>query len=80
MKPIDNIIAIADELREQGPEAERLNQLPETTAKKLKEAGVIRLLQPKRYGGLEAHPREFAETVMAAAACDGATAPTPEAN
>ncbi|HEU4359920.1 MAG TPA: acyl-CoA dehydrogenase family protein, partial [Mycobacterium sp.] len=35
--------------------------------------GPIRLLQPKRYGGFEAHPREFAETVMAAAALDGAT-------
>lgn len=27
-------------------------------------AGAIRMLQPKEYGGAEAHPREFAETVM----------------
>ncbi|WP_328396050.1 acyl-CoA dehydrogenase family protein [Nocardia sp. NBC_00416] len=70
---LDNITAIADRLREQAPEAERLGQLPEATAKLLKSAGPIRLLQPKKYGGFEAHPREFAEAVMAAAALDPAT-------
>ncbi|TSE02195.1 hydroxylase [Skermania sp. ID1734] len=72
-KPIDNIMAIADQLRDQSPEAERIGQLPDETAKKLKAAGPIRLLQPKSYGGFEAHPREFAETVMAAASLDPAT-------
>ena len=38
----------------------------------MKEAGPIRLLQPKKYGGLEVHPREFAETVMNVAALDRA--------
>ncbi|MFC9962928.1 acyl-CoA dehydrogenase family protein [Nocardia ignorata] len=70
---LDNIMAIADRLREQSPEAERLGQLPDATAKMLKAAGPIRLLQPKKYGGFEAHPREFAETVMAAASLDPAT-------
>lgn len=70
---IDNLAAIADQLREQAPEAERLGRLPDSTAKLLKTAGPIRLLQPKKYGGFEAHPREFAESVMAAAALDPAT-------
>ncbi|MFF2084210.1 acyl-CoA dehydrogenase family protein [Nocardia sp. NPDC058176] len=70
---LDNIMAIADRLREQSPEAERLGQLPDATAKMLKTAGPIRLLQPKKYGGFEAHPREFAETVMTAASLDPAT-------
>ncbi|MED5800633.1 acyl-CoA dehydrogenase family protein [Gordonia sp. Z-3] len=70
---LENITALAEEIRGQADEAERLGQLPDETAKKLKAAGPIRLLQPKRYGGYEAHPREFAETVMAAAALDGAT-------
>lgn len=70
---LDNIMAIADRLREQSPEAERLGQLPDATAKMLKAAGPIRLLQPKKYGGFEAHPREFAETVMTAASLDPAT-------
>jgi 3-hydroxy-9,10-secoandrosta-1,3,5(10)-triene-9,17-dione monooxygenase len=36
----------------------------------LKSAGLIKLLQPKGYGGFEAHPREFAEPVMAVASLD----------
>ncbi|MFD9548126.1 acyl-CoA dehydrogenase family protein [Nocardia salmonicida] len=70
---LDNIAAIADQLREQAPEAERLGQLPDATAQLLKAAGPIRLLQPKKYSGYEAHPREFAETVMATAALDPAS-------
>ncbi|MFI8974034.1 acyl-CoA dehydrogenase family protein [Nocardia asteroides] len=72
-KVLDNIAAIADQLRDQAPEAEQLGQLPDATAQLLKDAGPIRLLQPKKYGGFEAHPREFAETVMATAALDGAS-------
>ncbi|WP_063055078.1 acyl-CoA dehydrogenase family protein [Nocardia salmonicida] len=70
---LDNIAAIADQLHEQAPEAERLGQLPDATAQLLKTAGPIRLLQPKKYSGYEAHPREFAETVMATAALDPAS-------
>ncbi|MGV9924056.1 hydroxylase [Nocardia rhamnosiphila] len=70
---LDNLAAIADQLRDQAPEAERLGRLPDSTAKLLKSAGPIRLLQPKKYGGFEAHPREFAESVMSAAALDPAT-------
>ncbi|MFD6273745.1 acyl-CoA dehydrogenase family protein [Nocardia asteroides] len=72
-KVLDTIAAIADQLRDQAPEAEQLGQLPDATARLLKEAGPIRLLQPKKYGGFESHPREFAETVMATAALDGAS-------
>ncbi|MGW6427466.1 acyl-CoA dehydrogenase family protein [Nocardia sp. NPDC055053] len=72
-KVLDNIAAIADQLRDQAPEAERLGQLPDATAQLLKSAGPIRLLQPKKYSGYEAHPREFAETVMATAALDPAS-------
>ncbi|MGY0499625.1 acyl-CoA dehydrogenase family protein [Nocardia sp. FBN12] len=70
---LDNIAAIADKLRDQATEAERLGQLPDATAQLLKTAGPIRLLQPKKYSGYEAHPREFAETVMATAALDPAS-------
>ena len=69
---LDRITEIADQLREQAWEAENLGQLPEATVKQMKAAGSIRLLQPKKYGGLEVHPREFAETVMATAALDPA--------
>lgn len=69
---LDNIMAIADQLRDQASEAELLGRLPDETAKALKLAGTMKLLQPSAYGGFEAHPREFAETVMAVASLDGA--------
>ena len=50
---LDNIMAIADQLRDQAPEAERIGRLPDETAKKLREAGPIKLLQPGTYGGFE---------------------------
>ena len=69
---IDKLGDIADQLREQAWEAEKLGQLPDETVKLMKAAGNIKLLQPKEYDGLEVHPREFAETVMATAALDPA--------
>jgi alkylation response protein AidB-like acyl-CoA dehydrogenase len=60
----------ADQLREHAVEAEKIGKLTDQTVKIMKTAGNIRLLQPKEYGGLEVHPREFAETVMATAALD----------
>src|SRR4051794_33088389 len=69
---LDKINDIADQLREQAWEAEKLGQLPDSTVKSMKAIGSIRLLQPKKHGGLEVHPREFAETVMATAALDPA--------
>ena len=67
---IDKVMDAADQLREQAVEAEKIGKLTDQTVKIMKAAGNIRLLQPKEYGGLEVHPREFAETVMATAALD----------
>ena len=67
---IDKVMDAADQLREQAVEAEKIGKLTDQTVKIMKSAGNIRLLQPKEYGGLEVHPREFAETVMATAALD----------
>ncbi|MCA1007253.1 hydroxylase [Rhodococcus hoagii] len=70
---LDRIEQYADEIRADGVEGDKLMRLSDANAKRLKEAGVIRMLQPKGHGGLEAHPREFAETAMAIGAMDGAT-------
>jgi 3-hydroxy-9,10-secoandrosta-1,3,5(10)-triene-9,17-dione monooxygenase len=70
---LDRIADIADQLREQAWEAERLGRLPDETVKSLKTAGSMRLLQPEKHAGFEVHPREFAETVMATAALDPAS-------
>ncbi|SUA04228.1 acyl-CoA dehydrogenase [Mycolicibacterium fortuitum] len=67
---IDRVRDLADQLRHQGAEAEKIGKLTDETVKMMKAAGNIRLLQPKSHGGLEVHPREFAETVMATAALD----------
>jgi 3-hydroxy-9,10-secoandrosta-1,3,5(10)-triene-9,17-dione monooxygenase len=69
---IDRVVAMADQLRDQAEEAERIGRLTDDSVKVMKAAGLIRLLQPKSYQGFEVHPREFAETVMATAALDPA--------
>ncbi len=72
VRVLDRISDLADELREQSWEAERLGRLPDATVAHMRAAGSIRLLQPATWGGLEVRPREFAETVMATAALDPA--------
>ncbi|MCV7107738.1 MULTISPECIES: acyl-CoA dehydrogenase family protein [Mycolicibacterium] len=67
---IDSLAERADQFREQAEEAEKIGKLTDNTVKAMKHLGHIRLLQPKAHGGLEVHPREFAETVMATAALD----------
>ncbi|MEO3826285.1 acyl-CoA dehydrogenase family protein [Actinomadura sp. B10D3] len=70
---LDTIMERAEQIRELGPANEVLGRLDDKAAQILKDAGVIRLLQPEAHGGLEVHPREFAETVMGIAALDGST-------
>ncbi|WP_407445621.1 acyl-CoA dehydrogenase family protein [Rhodococcus sp. (in: high G+C Gram-positive bacteria)] len=70
---LDRIMQHADEIRTEGVEGDKLMRLTDTTAKHLRESGIIRTFQPKEYGGFEGHPREAAETVMALGALDGAT-------
>ncbi len=70
---LDRIMQHADEIRAEGVEGDKLMRLTDTTAKHLRESGIIRTFQPKEFGGFEGHPREAAETVMALGALDGAT-------
>ncbi|MFI7524106.1 acyl-CoA dehydrogenase family protein [Nocardia salmonicida] len=68
---LDNIVAIADDIRTDAEESETLGRLTDRMASQLKEVGLIRLLQRKKYNGFEVHPREFAETVMKTASIYG---------
>ncbi|MGV9709065.1 acyl-CoA dehydrogenase family protein [Gordonia sp. NPDC003424] len=68
---LDRIVAMSDEIRAGADESDRLGRLSDDMAKGLKTAGIIRLLQRKKYDGYEAHPREFAETVMKTAGLYG---------
>ncbi|MCD9029141.1 hypothetical protein LDO26_13125 [Luteimonas sp. BDR2-5] len=68
---IAQIEAHGEELAELAWENERLGKLSARTAEIVRDAGLMRLLQPKEYGGLGATPGEFAEAVMKLASHDG---------
>lgn len=70
---LDRIRDLAPLIRERAPEAEKDRRLPDASVKELKETGVVRLLQPKRYGGFEADPRLFYECLLTVAASCGST-------
>lgn len=63
-KVLERVEKLADYFRDHAAEAEQAGRLPDATARKMREAGVIRMLQPAEYGGDEAHPVEFFETVL----------------
>ncbi|WP_148613248.1 acyl-CoA dehydrogenase family protein [Nocardioides rubriscoriae] len=63
----------ADEIAALGPQNEAAGQLTDETVRLLREARVIKMLQPASHGGLETHPREWAEATMKLGSLDGAT-------
>jgi 3-hydroxy-9,10-secoandrosta-1,3,5(10)-triene-9,17-dione monooxygenase len=60
-------------LRERAQEAEDRRRVPDESIKALQLAGVFKLLQPARYGGHEADPITFYETIRAIAGACGST-------
>ena len=54
-------------------QAEAERRIPRETISELQEAGVFRMLQPARWGGLEADPVEFYEVIRTLAATCGST-------
>ena len=70
-KVLDRITAMADDISADAEKSDSLCRLTDGVAAGLRDSGIIRLLQRKSHGGYEAHPREFAETVMATAAIYG---------
>ena len=69
---IDALRDAGPELRNQAAVSAEERKLSETTVKILRETGAMRLIQPARYGGLEADPRCFVEAMMVAGSYDGA--------
>ena len=61
-------------LREHAAEPETLRRLPDETARKLRESGVMRLVQPARCGGYEADPQVFYEAVRLIGTACGSSA------
>ena len=60
-------------IRARATEAERTRRIPAETIAELKVAGVFSMLQPKRWGGLEADPVEFYEVIRTIASACGST-------
>jgi 3-hydroxy-9,10-secoandrosta-1,3,5(10)-triene-9,17-dione monooxygenase len=69
---IDALRAAGPELKAEAAVNADERRLSDRTAKILRETGVMRLVQPARYGGLEADPRVFVEAMMIASQFDGA--------
>lgn len=64
---------VAAQLAATAEETERLGKLSDESVKLVRQAGVMRMLQPTEFGGYAAHPCDFAEAVMAVAKVCGST-------
>ncbi|HEX2893725.1 MAG TPA: flavin-dependent monooxygenase [Marmoricola sp.] len=60
-------------IAERATRADEACRISEETVAELREAGVFRMLQPRRYGGLEGDPADFYEVVRAISGVCGST-------
>ena len=70
---LDGVRDLLPAFRERADEAERLRVVPEASVKELEEVGFFRLLQPRRFDGLEADPVDFYTAVRDIASACGST-------
>src|SRR5690349_22749014 len=70
---LDGVRDLLPTFRDRADEAERLRVVPEASVKELEETGFFRLLQPRRYDGLEADPVDFYTAVRDIASACGST-------
>lgn len=68
---VQKAMGLAPELRDRSVEALRLRRLPDATWKALLDSGLLRGLQPARWGGSEADPAEYFAAVGEVARADG---------
>jgi indole-3-acetate monooxygenase len=64
--------AFHDEIRTRADEIERARRIPADLAMRMASAGLFRLLVPGEYGGLEAHPQAFFDSLVTTSRADGA--------
>jgi 3-hydroxy-9,10-secoandrosta-1,3,5(10)-triene-9,17-dione monooxygenase len=70
---LDGVRDLLPTFRERADEAERLRVVPEASIKELEEVGFFRLLQPRRFDGLESDPIDFYTAVRDIASACGST-------
>ncbi|WP_020656205.1 hypothetical protein [Massilia niastensis] len=69
MHPVrETIIANTDRFVSQEEPSNALGRVTDEAATLLRESGLVRMLQPRDYGGYEAEPREFCQIIMDLAA------------
>lgn len=68
---VDGIDENADRIRILAPVNEALGRLDERAVDALRQCGVMHMLQPEEFGGIETHPGDFAEAVLEIARLDG---------
>ncbi|NGN94269.1 flavin-dependent monooxygenase [Nocardioides sp. KC13] len=69
----DGVQDLLPTIRERAEGTERLRVVPESSVKELEEVGFFKLLQPARFGGLEADPVDFYTCVRDIASACGST-------
>ena len=67
------VSALLPDIAARARDAEDARRVPEETMTDLVDAGVFRMLQPKRYGGSESAPTDFFQVVRAVAGACGST-------
>lgn len=70
---LDGVRDLLPTFRDRADETERLRAVPEASVKDLEETGFFRMLQPRRFDGLEADPVDFYTAVRAIASACGST-------
>ncbi|MFF2552205.1 3-hydroxy-9,10-secoandrosta-1,3,5(10)-triene-9,17-dione monooxygenase oxygenase subunit [Nocardia sp. NPDC058058] len=73
-KVLDRVRDLLPAIRERAVQAEEQRRVPDASIAELTEAGVFRMLQPKRFGGDEASPVDFYQVVRAVATACPSTA------
>ncbi|MBM9461214.1 hydroxylase [Nocardioides sp. zg-536] len=61
---LDRIVELADALEADAPVSEELGRLTDQIAAQVRATGVVRMLQPKDFGGFESHPTDFMRAVF----------------
>jgi len=70
---LDRVRALLPALRERAARAEQLRRLPDETFADFQKAGLLRALQPKRYGGYELDPGVLYQAVIEVSAACGSS-------
>ena len=70
---LDGVRDLLPAFRDRADETERLRQVPDASVKELEETGFFRLLQPKRFDGLEGDPIDFYTAVSLIGSACGST-------